>query len=150
MLCGLPLSGKTTYSLKLQKDTGYKRFSLDEEYFKVVGNTQQKERDFELEEKIEAELKERIAPLIKNGESIILDYCPWKKDKRAEYREFIDECGGEMKLIYFDVPLSELKRRAEGRNSLKDTNHQFITSQMLEDFVERFDVPNGEGEKIVK
>jgi hypothetical protein len=30
-----------------------KRFSLDEEYFKVVGNTQQEERDYKLQREIE-------------------------------------------------------------------------------------------------
>lgn len=149
MICGLPLSGKTTFSLDLQKKTGYKRLSLDEEYFKVVGNDQQEQRDFTLEKQIEESLMKRIAPLIKNGESLILDYCPWQKVRRKKYKKFIENHGGTLKLIYINVPLSELKQRAKKRNDLKSQNFQFVSPSMLDDFVLRFEIPQNEGEEVI-
>lgn len=149
MLCGLPGSGKTTYSLELQRKTGFKRFSLDEEYFKIVGNKQQKERDFRLEKQIDSKLKEKIARLIKNGESLILDYCPWQKKQREKDRKFIESHGGIRNLVYFSVSLDELKHRTKRRNKQKYEHNQFVTSSMLNDFVARFEAPENEGEEIV-
>jgi predicted kinase len=150
MLCGLPGSGKTTYSLELQKKTGFKRFSLDEEYYKVVGNEQKEFRDFEIEKQVGENIRSIIAPLIEKGESLILDFCPWQKDKREEYKKFIESHGGIRKLLYFYVPLDELKLRAKKRNELGNNNLQYITPSMLDDFVARFEPPAGEGEEVIR
>jgi hypothetical protein len=101
MLCGLPLSWKTTYSYILQKRTGFPRRSLDEEYFAVVGNTQQEHRDFDLERRIEERMKLRVIGMIKEGKSVILDYCPWHKSRRDEYKRLIERNNGTRILVYF-------------------------------------------------
>jgi predicted kinase len=150
MLLGLPGSGKTTYSLELQKKTGYRRFSLDEEYFEAVVNEQKEFRDFEIEKQVGEGIRKKVAELIKNGESVILDFCPWQKDKREEYKKFIEDQGGTCKLVFFDVSLDELKRRAVKRNALQDMNLQYVTSSMLDDFVKKFDPPQGEGEEVIR
>ena len=149
MLLGLPLSGKTTYSLELQRKTGFKRFALDEEYFKVVGNKQNEHRDFEIENQIVDKLRDETSKLLKEGKSVILDYCPWTKSDREEFKKFIEDQGSECKIVYFDVPLDELKRRAEGRNKLQDQNLQYITPSMLDDFVKRFEKPEAEVVEVI-
>lgn len=148
MLCGLPLSGKTVYSKELEKQTGFKRLSLDEEYFKVAGNNQKEYRDFDLEKQVEEKLKQEIVEYIRNGKSLILDYCPWQKNRREEYKKLIEDNGGIRKLLYFSVPIEELKRRIGGRNKLEHKHYQFITPSMLDDFVKKFEIPKNEGEEI--
>ncbi len=150
MLLGLPLSGKTTYSKEFQKQTGLKRLSLDEEVFKIAGNKQNEKYDLEAQKKVEEMFQKEIVQSIKNSESLILDFCPWKKERREEYKKLIGENGGIRKLIYFDVSLNELKTRINGRNILKNEHYQYITPAMLDDFIKRFDVPENEGEEIIQ
>ena len=61
LMLGLPGSGKTTLSLKLSEELSIPRFSLDEEYFLVVPNRQQSERDFAIEAQVEERIKEIAA-----------------------------------------------------------------------------------------
>ncbi len=148
-MLGLPGSGKTQFSKELQKKLNITRLSLDEEYFKIVGNSQQELRDFKLESEIEERLKLQIVELLKNGESIILDYCPWKKKDRDFFKKYIEDNGGVWKMFYLKTPKEVLINRLNKRNSYKHPEHQFVTPTMLEDFYRRFDEPNGEGEEIV-
>jgi predicted kinase len=150
MLCGLPGSGKTIYSLKLQKKLGIHRFSLDEEYFAKVGNNQQKYRDFPLEQKIEEEIKTKALKFLQNGQSVIFDHCPWQKARRDKYRAWAKIHGAEVKLMYFKVNKQDLLKRLRTRNKNADKHAQFVTPQMLDDFFERFEEPAGEGEEIVQ
>jgi predicted kinase len=142
MMLGLPGSGKTTFSKKLADDLGLSRFSLDEEYFGLVGNTQQVQRDFEVEADVSRRIQDRVKELLVDSQSVVLDFCPWKFAVRQEYYDFITTHGGRCKVYYFDVPKPELLRRLTLRNESTDATNQFMTPQMLEDFItDRFDVP---------
>ena len=149
LLCGLPLSGKTFHSKKLENQLNITLLSIDEEYFKVVGNTQQEYRDYKLEQDIEEKLKIKIIELLKSNKSIILDYGFWKKKKRDEYKKIIEDNGGEWRLIYFKTSKDELLQRLNKRNTLKHDNYQYMTSIMLEDFYNKFEEPIDEDEEII-
>lgn len=149
-MLGLPGSGKTTFSKQLEAETELPRFSLDEEYFARVGNTGQEERDFTVEKQVGEEIKARVAGVLASGQSVILDFCPWSKNERDEYREFIDSHGAECHIYFFDVPKNELLRRLKERNNQADQGIQYMTPAMLEDFYARFEPPKGEEVEVVK
>jgi predicted kinase len=149
LLCGLTGSGKSTYAKKLHDEQGLRVFSIDDEYFKAVGNEQQEHRDYALEMQIEERIRHEFLDMVKRGESLVLDYGFWKKAKRDTYRQMIETAGGEAKLVYFSVPKEELLRRLAPRNNRADNNTQLVTPAMLDDFVEMFEVPEGEGEAII-
>jgi predicted kinase len=89
-------------------------------------------------------MKKEVISLIQKGESLILDYCPWQKEPREEYRKLIEDHGGVRKLKYFSVPLDELKRRAIERNKLEHEDFQFLTPELLDYCAGIFEPPNGD------
>jgi len=149
LMLGLPGSGKTTLSLKLSEELSLPRFSLDEEYFRVVPNTQQSERDFTMEAHIEEKIKEKVATLLASGSSVVLDFCPWRSSRRREYYTFITSHGGIPQVYYLPVERAELMRRLEQRNLRRDERYQWMSPEMLGDFYERFDPPVAEEEMYV-
>jgi adenylate kinase family enzyme len=151
LMLGLPGSGKTTLSLKLSEDLSLPRFSLDEEYFLVVRNTQQSERDFAIEAQVETKIKDRVAALVRQGTSVVLDFCPWGIMKRGEFYSFITSHGGIPQVHYLPVEREELMRRLEQRNTLRDERYQYMSAEMLGDFCRNFEPPVAdEGPYMVK
>ena len=147
VLCGLPGSGKSTYARELEK-SGALRLTLDEELFRRFG------REFEsgYEEKERAtkeELKTSLLENVATGRSVILDYGFWKKAARDEYRNLIQQHGGEWRLLYFKVSPDELKKRLVLRNVTDQTNNHHIDESLLEKFIGEFEEPVGEGEILV-
>jgi adenylate kinase family enzyme len=140
-MLGLPGSGKTTLSLKLSEDLSLPRFSLDEEYFLVVSNIQQSERDFAIEAQVETKIKDRVAALVRQGTSVVLDFCPWGIVRRHEFYTFIFSHGGIPQVHYLPVEREELMRRLEQRNSLRDERYQYMSAEMLGDFSRNFEPP---------
>ncbi len=141
LMLGLPGSGKTTLSVKLSEELALPRFSLDEEYFGVVPNHQQPERDFAIEARIEESIKGRVATLLASGTSVVLDFCPWRALQRQEYYSFITTNGAVPKVYYLPVERDELLRRLEIRNSLRNPRYQYMSAEMLDEFYGRFDPP---------
>jgi predicted kinase len=149
LMLGLPGSGKTTLSHKLAEDLVVPRFSLDEEYFLIVPNRQQSERDFAIEAQVEAKIKEQVAALIENGLSVVLDFCPWRSSQRREYYTFIISHGGLPQVHYLPVERDELIRRLEERNTFRDKRYQYMSQEMLDDFLGRFEPPFADEAKFV-
>lgn len=150
LMLGLPGSGKTTRSLELSQRLSLPRFSLDEAYFSVVPNNQQSERDFAIEAEVEEDIKGQVATLLKGGTSVVLDFCPWRKERRLLYYTFIESQGGMPRVHYLPVEREELLRRLDERNTLRDERYQYMSPEMLDDFYLRFDPPTtDEAEYIV-
>ena len=149
LMLGLPGSGKTTLSLKLSEELAVPRFSLDEEYFLVVPNNQQSERDFAIEAEVEEKIKEQVVALLAKGTSVVLDFCPWRSAQRQSYYTFITSHGGIPQVHYLPVERSELIRRLEVRNTLRDERYQYMSPEMLDDFYCRFDPPTEEDARFV-
>ena len=147
LLCGLPFSGKTTYAKKLEKE-GVIRFTLDEQLFQKFG------RDFvsgyiEKEKETKRYLKEKCLEYIKEGRSVVLDFGFWKKVERDEYKLFVDQINAKWQLLYFNVPMKELKKRLRLRNNRDLKNNHFISESMLENFSDQFEVPVKEEAKAL-
>ncbi|TMR27489.1 hypothetical protein [Actinomadura geliboluensis] len=61
----------------------------------------------------------------------------------------MEAAGGRWRLIYLRVGREELLRRLQVRNQRADANALLVTESALEDFIARFDAPDGEGEEVV-
>ena len=148
LLCGLPGSGKTSYARELEKG-GAVRLTLDEELFKRFGRHFDSGYD-EKEAETKRQLREICAENITAEKSVILDFGFWKKAVRDEYKKFVEQSGGQWKLLYFRVSEPELKQRLKIRNENDlDRNHH-ISEELMDNFISEFESPTGEGEEIIR
>lgn len=149
LMLGLPGSGKTTFSKELQQKLNIPRLSLDEEYSKLGGDLTSTKWNTDIEAEANETIKHQIEEIVERGESVILDFCPWKKEDRHLYREYIASTGANSHVYYLDIPIEQLKRRLELRNNNLSKNTHIVTTDMLDAFTARFDPPYGEDFELV-
>ncbi|MGO4547948.1 AAA family ATPase [Paenibacillus sp. 2TAB23] len=152
MMCGVAGSGKTTYAKQLE-DHGFVRLSIDEEIWSTNGRFG---IDYSAEHyeqfKIDAELKLRecMIALIQEKSSVVVDFSFWQRKKREEYKRIIEAAGGEWALVWMKVRTDVLRERLRIRSQRFDANAAFpITEEILTRFLNGFEAPVGEGERIV-
>jgi predicted kinase len=153
LMCGVAGAGKTAYALRLEAQ-GYVRLSIDEEVWSRFGRSGV---DYEPElyqahsAAAEKALQSRLVALISAGESVVLDFSFWDRARRDRYKHLIEESGGVWELVYLKVDREELRRRLAARADRFDANAAFpIDEQQLDKYLSAFQVPCGEGERIVE
>ncbi|MBO2464945.1 AAA family ATPase [Actinomadura violacea] len=150
LLVGLTGSGKTTFAKRLEQQ-GVVRLSVDEEVFRRHGRYGvdfHESRWFELAGPAAEEVYRRLGELVRSGRDVVLDHGLWTREDRDAAKKLVEEAGGRWRLIYFKVGRDELMRRLQARNQRADANALLVTESALEDFIARFDGPDGEGEEI--
>ncbi len=149
ILCGMPGSGKTTYAKSLE-NKGTVRLTLDEELIRCFGKNFDP-KNYEINEaNTEQELLKKAKVLLTSGCNVALDFGFWKKEKRDRYKAIAISLDADWKLIYFESSVEELKKRLRKRNSQKKSEAQIVTTEMLENFINQFEIPHNEGEIIIK
>lgn len=149
MMLGLPGSGKTTFSKRLQFELDIPRLSIDEEYSKLGGKLHDSSWDKDLSALAGSNIREQTKRLVTNGDSVILDLCPWIKVKRDEYRLFVESIGANCHIYYFDIEKEELLRRLTDRNQSGE-DHYIVQPKALDEFFQEFDEPINEDVEILR
>jgi predicted kinase len=149
LMLGLTGSGKSTFSKKLTRELGIERFAFDSEYERLGGDLSDHRWNKDVEEKTFNVMKHWMTQQLKENRSIILDYCPWVRSDRDSFRTLIESLGGQPHIYYFDVAPSELWSRLSKRNKT-DKESQYVTKDMLNDFIKRFEPPSSEEFELVK
>jgi predicted kinase len=143
-MLGLPGAGKTTYSKQLADTLHLTRLSLDEEYANLGGDLNSHRWDELISSQANAHIKTRLSELVGMSQSAVLDFCPWKREERAQYITFLESLGADVQMYYFDIPLAELNRRLTTRNNNSTNKAHHVTPEMLAAFAKRFDPPTVE------
>lgn len=152
LMCGIAGSGKTTFSQELAK-CGYTRLSIDEEVWSVNGRYGmdypiEKYRDYLNEAHIR--LKKKIVQCVQDKKQVVIDSSFWSRSERNEYKQLIENAGGQWALIYLKVHPDELRRRLKARSVRFDANAAFtITEELLTTFLNGFEEPSDEGEIVI-
>lgn len=152
MMCGVAGSGKTTFAKELEK-RGFVRLSIDEEIWTTNG---QYGIDFPIEKieeykkDAERKLRNQLIQFIHNKQHVVIDYSFWDRERRNDYKQLIEESGGNWKLIYLDVHPNDLRERLKIRNKRNDANAFPITEEILTSYLAGFQRPIGEGEIVIK
>lgn len=152
LLCGLGGSGKSTYAESLAKK-GLQKYSIDEYVYGKFGReivNLPEEIYLEHYRKAKIELDKKLASTIKKGQSVVVDYGFWRRSSRDFYKKLVEDNGGEWKLVYLKASPEVLINRLKERNKRTDANAFPVTEKMLQDYIERFEEPNNEGEEIIE
>lgn len=152
LLCGPSGSGKTTVAHRLVAQ-GYVRVSIDElvrERFGRYGEELPVERYQEANDAVEDEFRRRVRRHLEVGDDVVLDRAMWQRREREEYKALVTEAGGEWRLLYLAVPAEELRRRVALRRVRGDADAFPATDELLEEFLATFEVPDGEGEEVLR
>ena len=113
LICGLPGSGKSTLARKLASAANTIWLSPDDWMNRIVGDGYDEPR----REAVEAIQWEIATKLLELGINVILDNGFWTREERVSLRTQAALIGAKTHLHFLDVPLAELKRRLDQRNS---------------------------------
>lgn len=150
MMCGVCGSGKTTFAKKKEKE-GFIRISIDEEMWKLYGARgidYPNDNYEELSSIVESKLQNDIVNYIKEDKNLVIDFSFWNKSTRKYYKNFLEELGADIQLIYLKIDKETLKKRIESRNKNHDANSQFIDEKTFEMYYNGFEEPKDEGEVV--
>lgn len=143
LLCGLPGSGKSTWSEKfVQENPNTVWYKLDKEFFKKHKSSFYGDKFQEYEEEVKREILEKVKMDIQTGKDVILDYGFWKKADRDEYRRIILSLGAVPKLLYFKQYNKVLLQRLQERNSKNLEHEHVINEELFNIFLTRFEEPS--------
>ncbi|RJF71901.1 ATP-binding protein [Deinococcus cavernae] len=140
LLCGLPGSGKTTYACRLE-ERGSLRLSSDDWMVPLFGHYMPREVFDERLAVVRQLQWELTAKLLKAGVNVVLDDGFWTRAEREHYRVRAAAVGAEVRLIYFDVPGHELRRRLAERNRNLTPGTFEIDDAALDLFITKFEAP---------
>jgi predicted kinase len=138
LTCGLPGAGKTVLARRLAAERPAVRLTKDE-WLSALGSSPWDEA---VRERVEQELWRLAQELLRLGVGVVLDFGLWARSERDEMRSVARRLGVGVELHYLDVPLEELWRRIEARNSEPPWDHEPIGRADLDGWAELFQAPD--------
>jgi len=140
LLCGLPGAGKTTWA-KARAQQGAMVFNSDEWMLRLYGPRMPREVFDARLAACNDLVYEQTNRLVALGVDVVIDGMGWKRDQRRIAIDRLRPSGVTPKLMWFDVPLDELRRRLAVRNAALPPDTFEITGAMLEQFAGWFEPP---------
>lgn len=137
LLCGLPGSGKTTLSKKLESEEGAIRLCPDD-WMEEMGISLW---DSKAREGIEQRFWRLAQYLALQGVTSILENGFWSKQERDGYLKTAREKGFQIELRALHIPKEEAHKRLEARGMEGDS---LIINEKLDSYYEIFEMPSEE------
>ncbi len=134
VICGLPGSGKTTLARQLEAEHDARRFCPDE----VLADLWDQDARAQLELAMWTEAQRLLA----GGANVVIEFGSWAREERDVLREGARALGASVELRYLEVPLDELVRRVEIRNT--QPGQTTITRAHLEEWQDVIEIPTAE------
>ena len=138
LTCGLPGTGKTTLARRVAAERSAVRLTKDE-WLWALGSTPW---DEPTREKVEHELWRLAQEILRLGLSVVLDFGLWARIERDEMRTVARGLGVGVELHYVEVPIDELWRRIEARNSSPPWDNEPIGRADLDEWLAIFQAPD--------
>ena len=142
LIAGFVGSGKTTFSKKLESETGALRFTKDEWVIKVLGNNP-KVDNFEKFDGFLTNLAIDIAlKCAAHGVDVIIDDGFWYKRQRDDVIKRINSIGANVKGYYLRCPKNILEQRVLERSKQVSDDSFVINKEMFTAYYESFQEPS--------
>jgi predicted kinase len=138
LICGLPGSGKTTLAKQLAAELRAVRLCPDEWKHDLDIDYYDEPRRVRLE----ARLWRLGQELLELDQRVILENGFWAREERDELRLAARALGVPVELHYLDVPVDELWRRLESRNTLAPPGAAPINQEDLRRWARKFEAPD--------
>ena len=146
LMCAPSFAGKTTLSKRIAARLGCPRVSLDE----ING-----ERGLDGGAGIPVEEWEktswiaidRVRSILRRGQDVVVDDTACFRFLRDRYREAASECGAVVRIVYIDVPETELRRRIAANRQTRDRPD--IADEVFQSHFETFEVPGTDEEPLI-
>ena len=143
LIAGFIGSGKTTFSKKLESETGALRFTKDEWVIKVLGRNAPKVDNFARFEDLLANLATDIAlKCAAHGVDVIIDDGFWYKRQRDDVFKRIRSIGAKVKGYYLRCPKDILEQRVLERSKQASDDSFVIDKEMFTKYYELFQEPS--------
>ena len=143
LIAGFIGSGKTTFSKKLEFETGALRFTKDEWVIKVLGKNAPKINNFEKFDGFLTNLATDIAlKCAAHGVDVIIDDGFWYKKQRDDVIKRIRSIGANVKGYYLRCPKDILEKRVLERSKQASDDSFVIDKEMFTAYYESFQEPS--------
>jgi len=146
IIIGFIGSGKTTFSRKLEKETGAVRFTKDEWMVRVFGNTPPKDKFEEYDNKMTSLATDMALKCLKAGISVIIDEGFWVKEHRDAISEKVKNVGAIPKLYYLKAPFEIMKARTLKRSKNPPVDSFSIDEESFNQYWKHFRPPGRDEE----
>ena len=138
LICGLPASGKSTLARRLADELPAIRLDKDAWVTRLGGDPW----DDDLRGRVEGLLWDLTRDLLRQGQSVILEWGHWARAERDEKRLGARALGADVELHYLSAPIDELVRRADRRTATGEWTAAPITREHLEAWAGIFEPPD--------
>src|SRR3954451_15493609 len=115
-MCGMPLSGKSTYA-KILQSQGWVRVSLDDLRLALHGEVYKAEAEPLVWESAEL----MVRALLKSGHKVIVDTTNRTRERRKRWRRVAKEFGLTLEIFHVDTDYEECKARNRVLNRLSQS-----------------------------
>jgi predicted kinase len=138
LTCGLPGAGKTVLARRLAAERSAVRLTKDE-WMWALGSSPW---DVTVQGRVEQQLWSHAQELLRLGVSVVVDFGLWARAERDAMRSVARGLGTAVELHYLEVPVDELWRRIEARNSEPPWESAPILRSHLEEWARSFQGPD--------
>ena len=142
-------AGKTTYALKIARETGAIRFSIDDWMTTLfwMDSPEPISFDWAMERigRAEAQIWDTALQTLRQGLPVILDLGFTKAAHRQKFYDLANEANIEAVLHWVDISSDERWRRVQLRNAEKGETYAMDVPREMFDFMENeWEAPEGE------
>ena len=108
--------------------------------YKLYGHNPHSDSFGDFEFRVKALIADLTVALLKNGQSVILDFGFWKRSERDFWRDTAKELGADVRLYSVSAPKDEMKRRTLGRTENGKTDVLFIDENAFDTLYQHFEL----------
>jgi len=135
LICGFIGAGKSTFSKKLEEQTGAVRITKDEWSIRLIGNDPTIDGYTDWDSKIIGLSRDFAFYLAEKGINVIMDEGFWARSERDAMKARAESAGAKYVLYYVECPIEVARKRVVGRNHNLAKDSFEISNEMFDSYL---------------